>query len=311
MNLLLSLGDLGIPDPLPAQIDARARSALQREIERSVGRRSGRRRSLRVLGRVLPVPVLLAATVAVAAAATAAVLITNPFQAAIQRNQYDSPLVLFERNPDVIGATPVSEWKQTVISSTVRDLGSFRLPGVGTIQYWAAQTRQHGICGGLRLANGNWVGLQGSGDQGGGKLPGCYPTRSQVGGGALIISGFDYIDAGIVGAQGQRWDLVYGKVDAGLTPSHVTDTISGRSASLLRGDYFAIAVHPVGNYWGDVHLKATNATGQTIADERKPLAGTPTVKCIGRYDVHRERIPGTHRYGTLWKCHSYKHVLAK
>jgi hypothetical protein len=92
----------------------------------------------------------------------------------------------------------------------------------------------------------------------------------------------------------------------------VIDTYSGRSASLVRDNYFAIAVHPVGNDYGDLnHLKATGANGQTVAEQGKPLPGTPTTKCIGRYDVRRMRIPGTHRYSTIWSCRKYEHVTAK
>jgi hypothetical protein len=45
-------------------------------------------------------------------------------------------------------------------------------------------------------------------------LPGCYPPQRQVGAGTLIIGGFDFIDGAVFGRQGQRWDLIYGKVTA-------------------------------------------------------------------------------------------------
>ena len=309
MELLCRLRDVGIADPLPASIEQRVDVALCQEIARASDRPRPRRPSLWSFLRVLPVPAILAATVAVAVAATA-VIVISPFQVA-RRNAHDSPLRLFQRDPDVIGATPAAEWRQTVIPSTVRELGTFALPGVGTIAYWTAQTEQHGICGALRLPDATWVGTQNDGKDGG-SLPGCYPTRRQVGAGALIIDGFDFIDGAVFGRQGQRWDLIYGKVTAGKPVSQVIDTHSRRSASIVRGGYFAIAVHPAGNDWADsVHLKATGTAGRTIATQGKPLPGTPTTRCIGRHDVRRERIPGTDRFSRIWSCRKYERVIAK
>jgi hypothetical protein len=310
MELLRCLGDVGIADPLPVSIQRHVDVAVCQEITRASNRTRVRGPSLGTVLRVLPVPAILAVAVAVAAAAASVVIVINPFQVA-RRNAHDSPLRLFQRNPDVIGATPAAEWRQTVIPSTVLKLGTFNLTGVGTIAYWTAQTKQHGICGALGLPDATWVGTQ-NGGQDGGSLPGCYPSRRQVGAGALTIDGFDFISGAVFGDQGQRWDLIYGKVTAGKAAARVIDTHSGRSASLLRDDYFAIAVHPVGNDWGDsVHLKATDTDGRTIAIQGKPLAGTPTTKCIGRYNVRRERIPGTDRFSLIWSCRKYERVLAK
>jgi hypothetical protein len=252
----------------------------------------------------------LLTTGAVAVAATLVVRSTNPSKVA-EQNVRDTPLRLFERNPDVIGATPAAEWRQTVIPSTVRTLGTFTVAGVGPLRYWVADTKQHGVCGALRTPDDQWVGLQHKG-MAGGSFPGCYPTRAQVGAGALIIDGFDFIESSVNGRQGQRWIIIYGAVSAPQTLARVRDTVSGTNASLVSGHYFAIALHPVGNDYGDdVHLEAFDAAGQQIATQGKPVAGSISVRCVGRYDVRRVRIPGTHRFSVLYSCHRYVKYVVK
>jgi hypothetical protein len=119
------------------------------------------------------------------------------------------------------------------------------------------------------MADGQWVGLQHKG-MAGGSFPGCYPTRAQVGAGALIIDGFDFIESSVNGRQGQRWFIIYGAVSAPQTLARVRDTFSGINASLVSGHYFAIALHPIHNDYGDdVHLEAFDAAGQQIATQGK------------------------------------------
>lgn len=307
-DLLFAMRDLGIPVPLPSQIDACTRLALDREIERAERARPSRSGSQRRgARRLVLIPVALLATAAVAAATTVIPGIINPVKVARQ-NVRDTPRQLFENNPDVSGATRAP---QTVIPSTVRNLGTFGLAGVGPLQYWVADTQQHGVCGGLRMSNGQWVGLQHEGKVGG-NMPGCYPTRAQVGAGALIIDGLDYIESSVTDRAGQRWYIVYGAVSGRQTPTRVRDTFSKTSASLISGHYFAIALHPVGHDYGDnVHLEAFDARGGLIAAQGKPLAGTPTVKCVGKEHVWFERIPGTHRFARMGGCTHLIHVLAK
>jgi hypothetical protein len=232
--------------------------------------------------------------------------------AVAKQNVRDVPLRLFERNPAAIDATPAATWTQTVIPSTVRRLGTFTLAGVGAIQYWVADTKQHGVCGALRTSNGQWLGLQHEGKVGG-NMPGCYPTRAQVGAGALIIDGFDFIQSSVTGRHGQHWYIIYGAVSTPQTPTRVRDTFSGTSASLVSGHYFAIALHPVGNDYGDdVHLEAFDASDQRIATQGKPVAGSTITKCVGTYHVVHERIPGTHRTARIEEgCSRFAKVTVK
>lgn len=161
------------------------------------------------------------------------------------------------------------------------------------------------------MSNGQWVGLQHRGMETG-SFPGCYPTRAQVGAGALIIDGFDFINSSVTGRQGQRWFFIYGAVSTPQTLARVRDTFSETNASLVSGHYFAIALHPVGNDYGDdVHLEAFDAAGQEVAAQGKPVAGSTSVRCVGRYNVRHERIPGTHRFALMYSCHHYVRYIVK
>ena len=104
-------------------------------------------------------------------------------------------------------------------------------------------------------------------------MPGCQPTRAEIGRGALIIDGFDYITSGVIGRQGQRWMLAYGAVSVSQKVSRVRDTHSGTEAAIVSDNHFVVALHPTGNDWGDdVHLEAFDAAGHRIATQGKALA---------------------------------------
>jgi hypothetical protein len=268
MDLLLAIGDLGVAAPLPGDRgDIRARTALARETER-ISRlgRSRLTRSIRRGGRravLVPAAVLLS-TAAAAAATGIATGLLNPFQVA-HDNAVDTPLRLFENNPGVTNATPAALWHQTVIASTVRQIETFTLPGVGAVQYWVADTEQHGICTALRLPDGTWAGLQHNGRVGG-SMPGCRPTRAQLSRGALGLDGFDHQDSGVIDRSGKPWLLDYGVVTAPGHAARVRDTVSGISAPVVAGKYFVLAVRPVGSDRGDdIRLRAFDASGRTIA----------------------------------------------
>jgi hypothetical protein len=227
-------------------------------------------------------------------------------------NVRDTPVQLFENNPEVAGATPAALWHQTAIASTVRRIKTFTVPGVGAIQYWVANTDQQGICTALRLPDGEWAGLQHDGRVAG-SMPGCRPTREQLSRrGALLLDGFDYEQTTATGSTGQSWTIQYGAVSV-PSATQVRETVNGVTTPVIDGRYFAIAL-PGGpaKDWGDNgHLVALNTGGRRVADEGKPLPGTLTTKCVGRYDVRRERIPHTHRTARIWKCRRYVKVVAK
>lgn len=278
MDLLFAMRDLGVAAPLPGDSgDVRARAALGHEIERIARFGSSRRwaRSIHRGGRrAVLVPAALLLTTAAAAAATGiATGVLNPFQVA-HDNAIDAPLRLFENNPGVTGATPAALWHQTVIPATVRQVETFTVPGVGAVHYWVADTEQHGICTALRLPDGTWAGLQHSG-RAGGSMPGCSPTRAQVSGGALLVDGFDYRDGAVLDNNRKPWLLTYGAVTAAGHATQVRDTVSGTSAPVVDGKYFALAVRPVGSDRGDdIRLEAVDANGRIVAMAGRPLPGS-------------------------------------
>jgi hypothetical protein len=245
MDLLFAMRDLGVTEPLARDSgDVRARAALAREID-GVSRLGSSRRWARRIRRggrraaLLPAALLL--TTAAAAAATGIVTgLLNPFQVA-HDNAVDAPLRLFENNPGVTNAAPSALWHQTVIASTVRRVETLTVPGVGAVQYWVADTEQHGICTALRLPDGTWAGLQHNGRVGG-SMPGCRPTRAQLSGGALGLDGFDHQESAVIDSSGRPWLLDYGVVTAPGHATQIRDTVSGTSAHVVDGKYFALAV---------------------------------------------------------------------
>jgi hypothetical protein len=184
-----------------------------------------------------------------------------------RENVTDSPAALFENNPQSTGASPAALWDQTVLPATVRAIETFTIPGLGSVQYWVANTKQQGICTGLRLPGGSWAGLQGNG-QVGGAMPGCRPTREQLSGGSLLLDGFDYQESDVVAANGQVWAIQYGVVSRpGAT--RVRDTTSGTTVPVIDGKYFAIALPTAGSDWENTgyHLVALDASNQPVAQE--------------------------------------------
>jgi hypothetical protein len=320
-------------EPVLARLDNEPPTAGERS---STGPR-GARRAIRTLPAIASLAVVLAvgavgltvgdhgrsSSPTISAVSPPATLRTNPlpprpaasahinlFQLA-RDNVRDTPTKLFENNPEVAGATLAALWHQTVIASTVRRIKTFTVPGVGPIQYWVANTKQQGICTALRLPDGEWAGLQHDGRVAG-SMPGCRPTRAQLGRGALILDGFDYEQTTVTGSTGQSWTIQYGAVSV-PNATQVRETVNGITTPVIDGEYFAIALRggPAID-WGDTgRLEALNSSGQRVAEEGEPLPGTPTTKCIGRYDVRRERIPHTHRTALLWQCRRYVKVLAK
>ena len=227
--------------------------------------------------RSLLVPVALLCITAVASAATGVALgIINLGQAA-QRNALDTPLELFQADlPANSVPRPAPAWKQTVIASSVRMIAKPHIPGIGAVQYWVADTRQHGICTAIRLPDGSWAGLKNF-RQVGGALVGCRPTRTQISAGALILSGFDYTDSEVIGEDGQKIILNYGEITAPGHPTEIENESTGARSRVIDGKYFLLVSYPTrgvrgGTDVGDgAHLIALDASGAVVANERKPL----------------------------------------
>lgn len=184
---------------------------------------------------------LVAGSVALTAAGGTAVIAgLGPFAHA-------GPGALFRGNPQNLDIP----WnrRQTVIGGSVRRLETLTLPGVGRVQYWIAQSQQHGLCQAIRLPDGGWSGLGYSRfDQGGG-VPGCLTVQQGQDG---MVNDF-YSTTSVIGLRhGRKWEIKYGIVSTRGQALRVRDIRSGITGRVfdgrvsdgrtLTGQYFAIAL---------------------------------------------------------------------
>jgi hypothetical protein len=280
MELLALAGDLGLPAVLPSRIDRTARAVLEREMQASKNDRTARsRRRFGLARRTALVPVALMLTSAAAIAGTG--LATGFFNLNKQAkdNVADTPLQLFQADlPAQPPASPQTLWRQTVIPSTVHTIATPTIPGIGTVQYWVADTTQHGICTAIRLPDGSWAGLKNF-KQVGGSLVGCRPTRAQLGAGALILSGFDYTYSEVLARDAQKFLLEYGEITAPGHPTRVRDEATGVTAPVIDRKYFLLVIPSAREQFAgsaspvDAHLVALNSSGKLVADEKRALPG--------------------------------------
>jgi hypothetical protein len=137
----------------------------------------------------------------------------------------------FSRRPGHFGGTG-----QSVIPRTVRRATTFTVPGVGRFEYWVALSRPKGwLCDAIRQPDGTWADL-GPGSLLGGPVPGC---------GAMALQdahGFDYYPSYVDAPHHRIWRLVYGYAPTTGHPVAVRDRISGATAPIEDGRYFAIVI---------------------------------------------------------------------
>jgi hypothetical protein len=210
---------------------------------------------------------LLTLAVAVAAAAVVGVAVAWAAGAL-------SPVALFQSNPQHDGGRPGDLWDQKVLPASVVEAASVEIPTVGRVAFWYGRTAQGGWCGALRLPSGSWIGTAKDPVDGGGTLPGCFPTREQVNAAAgsdpvYVIDGFDYVEGDVDAraAGGPFWRIRYGRVTA-PGAVRVTDLVSGRSAPVVHGDLFELAIpdpHPTEPT--PLRLVAYDAAGKAVAED--------------------------------------------
>ena len=159
---------------------------------------------------------------------------------AVQLLWHASPKALFEANPSgQFSRVPGRAWGttgQTVIPQTIRRATAFTVPGVGRFQYWIALSRPKGwLCTAIRQPDGTWADLAIPGDkyQIGGPAPGCgtLPWND--------AHGFSYDNTSIQ-HRGTTWRIIYGYVPTTGRPVEIRDTVSGYTAPIGDGRYFAI-----------------------------------------------------------------------
>ncbi|HEY2787933.1 MAG TPA: hypothetical protein VGI72_00690 [Gaiellales bacterium] len=235
-----------------APADAHVREAVRSQIVavpiRTSVRRPHRRRA----------PVLAAAAALLLAVGIGAAWATGAL----------GPVALFRANSAYNNDPSAGQlWHQHVIPASVFKAATMRVPRVGPVQFWFGRTRTHGWCGALRLPAGDWVGTGRDPLDGGGTVPGCMPTRTQVNGQdpVYVINGFDYQegDVNATGRGGSFWRIEYGLITI-RDAVRVADRVSGRGAPIARGGAFALALpFPDGNS-APMHLVAYNAEGKVV-----------------------------------------------
>src|SRR5438270_2403680 len=183
-----------------------------------------------------------------------------------------SPVGRFENNAEQDGNPPGSVWDQSIVPDTVREISSVDIPKVGAVGFWYGETKEGGWCGALQLPAGGWLGTGNGTLDGGGTVPGCYPTRAAINGAAktpiLVINGLDYqeddVDARSLG--GSFWRIRYGIVDAPGAVK-VVDRASGAEAPVHDGLFELAVADPTPTGRTPFHLVALDADGTVVADD--------------------------------------------
>lgn len=166
-----------------------------------------------------------------------------------------------------------------LIQDSVKQVASVEIPKVGAVALWHAVTKRGGYCLGLRLANGDWLGTPvpagGSPLDGGGAVPGCFPTGVIDGGSDHLEWLENDIDATSVG--GTFWRIRSGVITVPGAVK-VTDLATGKSTDVVDGNVFLLAIEaPDPNIGGSnsprLHLVAYDKAGQIIASDCRSCSG--------------------------------------
>ena len=249
-DVLLELRDLGI-GRLPEvgdPGDRRMRQALAAEMAAPRARAllAWARRRVRV-GR-FAVPTV--AVLAVAATATAAAAISL------------SASSLFQADPQGLNFNGDIE---TVLPSTVHQVGAVTIPDYGTVTVWGARTKPGGFCFAMKLPDGSWGGfpnplksMEDRSGWAGGSVPGCFQTQQQqilkeapltpgqqpsaaTGQAGGYPSPLESWENEVNTSDGANYTIYVGYVETQGTAATVRDADSGASTHVLTGGYFVLA----------------------------------------------------------------------
>jgi hypothetical protein len=183
-----------------------------------------------------------------------------------------SPLTVFQNNAQNGGSEPGSLWDQSVLPGSVRQISSVQIPKVGSVAFWYGKTKQGGWCGALQLPGGDWLGTGSGSLDGGGTVPGCYPTRAAINSAAktpiLVINGFDYQedDVDARGLGGSFWRIRFGYI-GGSGAVKAVDRASGAEAPVHHGLFELAVSDPDPGGRTPFHLVALDARGTVVADD--------------------------------------------
>jgi hypothetical protein len=207
--------------------------------------------------------------------AASAVLVATGAAVGAGTLDHASPKALFEANPQGqysrLPGQLTRGTGQTVIPSTVRQATTFTIPGFGRFQLWIAISRPKGwLCLAIRQPGGTWADLD-TNSLFGGPVPGCGFEWQDA-------HGFAYYPTTVLAPHHRQWRLVYGYAPTTGHPVEVRDRISGVTAQVGDGRYFAIVIpycqgrgcdRPQPFAW--FQLQTLNAFGRVlITDVRDP-----------------------------------------
>jgi hypothetical protein len=271
-DALYAMRDFGIS--LPESGDA-GEDQLRSELGREFASRSllrHRRIRLPFVGRTIAlIPALLAVTVATAAAAVGASALLEPGSVAV-----------FRHNAQPVG--PVGSAPELVIPASAHVINQFTIPGVGPVQYWIANTKQHGLCQAFARAHGTWPGNAAHGPTA--RFVGdCRPTREQIVhqemDGAtgqnftgLLPMSVDEQSVSVQGTDRRWWVIYYGVVSANGAVA-VKNPRTRQTAPLISGRYFVMLSHPGPGPNGTScvgcdNLRAINGRGKVLEADYGP-----------------------------------------
>jgi hypothetical protein len=271
-DALYAMRDVGIS--LPESGDA-GEDQIRFELAREFASRSlfrHRRIRLPFVGRTIAlIPALLGVTVATAAAAVGATALFQP-----------SPVAVFRHNAQPEG--PVGSPPELVIPASAHVIDQFTIPGVGPVQYWIANTKQHGLCQAFARAHGTWPGNAAHSPTA--RFVGdCRPTREQLvhqemqGATAQNFTGLlpMSVDEQSVSVQGtgRRWWVIYYGVVSADGAVAVKNPRTRQTAPLINRRYFVMLSHPGPGPNGTScvgcdNLRAINARGKVLEADYGP-----------------------------------------
>jgi hypothetical protein len=272
-DALYAMRDVGVSVPAPGDAgEDRIRTTLGREL---TAHRSPRHRRIRLpfAGRTIAlVPALLGVTVATAAAAVGA-------SALLQ----SGPVAVFRHNAQPVGA--VGSARELVIPTSAHVIDRFTIPGVGPVQYWIANTKQHGLCQAFARAHGAWPGNAAHSPTA--RFVGdCQPTREQLVQQQMRVARTTHrflglspmsVDEQSVSVQGtdRRWWVIYYGVVSANGAVAVKNPRTRQTAPLINSRYFVMLSRPGPGPNGTScvgcdNLRAINARGAVLEADYGP-----------------------------------------